>query len=177
MLMQCQVCGDGIVAKFAGGVNFTNWAAGQMPQGPPLQRYWPEKAQTTAPDYTPKNIESFYTQGMDNLARKNFDAAGTMFRKSLDTALRRLDPSGKGTLQQRIDNLPAALGITPAMKEWAHQIRELGNDAAHEEDPFTEDEAKALQAFSELFLTYTFTLPGMLAARKSPPPPPASPPP
>lgn len=113
---------------------------------------------------------------MDNLARKNFDAAGTMFRKSLDTALKRLDPSGKGTLQQRIENLPAALGITPAMKEWAHQIRELGNDAAHEEDPFTEDDAKALQAFSELFLTYTFTLPGMLAARKSPPPP-ALPPP
>jgi hypothetical protein len=95
---------------------------------------------------------------------------------NLDTALRRLDPSGKGTLQQRIDHLPAELSITPAMKEWAHQIRELGNDAAHEEDPFTEDEARALHAFSELFLTYTFTLPGMFAARKSPPSP-ASPPP
>jgi hypothetical protein len=178
MLMQCQVCGEGIVAKFGGGINFQNWVAGQSPHqmAPPLIKYWPEKTQTKAPDHTPSNVQSFYTQGMDNVARKNFDAAGTMFRKSLDSALRRLDPSGKGTLQQRIDNLPAALGITPAMKEWAHQIRELGNDAAHEEDPFTEDEAKTLQAFSELFLTYIFTLPGMLAARKSLLPP-ASPPP
>jgi Domain of unknown function (DUF4145) len=176
MLMQCQVCSNGIVAKFQ-GPGFALWVSSQQPQANiQLVKYWPEKIQTKTPDHTPDNIRSFYTQGMDNLARKNFDAAGTMFRKSLDTALKRLDPSGKGTLQHRIENLPAALGITPAMKEWAHQIRELGNDAAHEEDPFTEDEAKALQAFSELFLTYTFTLPGMLAARKSPLAP-ASPPP
>jgi len=114
----------------------------------------------------PANIESFYSQGMDSLSRKNFDAAGTMFRKSLDTALKRLDPSGLGNLQQRIDKLPVAVGVTPAMKEWAHEIRELGNDAAHEEEPFTEIEATTLQAFTELFLTYTFTLPGMLTARK-----------
>jgi hypothetical protein len=56
------------------------------------------------------------------------------------------------------------------MREWAHQIRELGNDAAHDEDPFTEHEAQTLQAFTELFLTYSFTLPGMIAARKSPAP-------
>jgi hypothetical protein len=106
---------------------------------------------------------------MDNMAR-NFDAAGTMFRKSLDAALKRLDSTGKGSLQKRIDTLPAETGVTPAMKEWAHQIRHLGNDAAHEDDPFTEEEAKSLQAFTELFLTYAFTLPGMLAARKPPAP-------
>ena len=140
-----------------------------------LLNYWLPEVETKPPADVPDNVTSFYLQGTDNLARKHYDAAGTMFRKSLDTALKRLDPSGKGTLQQRIDNLPAAVAITPAMKEWAHQIRELGNDAAHDEDPFTEQEASTLQAFTELFLTYTFTLPGMVAARKSPPP--ASPPP
>jgi hypothetical protein len=78
-----------------------------------------------------------------------------------------LNPSGIGNLQQRIEKLSVAVGVTPAMKEWAHEIRELGNDAAHEEEPFTEIEATTLQAFTELFLTYTFTLPGMLAARKA----------
>jgi hypothetical protein len=29
-----------------------------------------------------------------------------------------------------------------------------GTDAAHEDDPFTGDEAKTLQAFTEMFLTY-----------------------
>lgn len=144
----------------------------QTTMGPiTVVRHWPTEIETKAPEHSPNNVTSFYLQGMDNLARKNYDAAGTMFHKSLDIALKRLNQSGKGTLQQRIDNLPAAVAITPAMKEWAHQIRELGNDAAHEEDPFTEDEAKTLQAFTELFLTYTFTLPGMLEARKNPPAP------
>ena len=89
-----------------------------------------------------------------------------MFRKSLDVALKKVHPEGKGTLEKRINLLPDALGITPAMKAWAHNIRDLGNDAAHEEEPFTEDEAKALQSFSELFLTYVFTLPGMIEERK-----------
>ena len=52
------------------------------------------------------------------------------------------------------------------MKEWAHEIRCLGADAAHDEDPFTENEAKSLQPFTELFLTYAFMLPGMLDAKK-----------
>jgi hypothetical protein len=46
-----------------------------------LHQYWPEKPPTKAPDHTPNNVQSFYIQGIDNLARKNFDAAGTMFRK------------------------------------------------------------------------------------------------
>jgi hypothetical protein len=179
ILLQCEVCGEGVIAKLQAPTADPNiigrWSQGQTPLGGiRLIRYWPSQIETKAPEHVPENVASVYLQGMDNRVRKNFDAAGTMFRKSLDTGLKRLDPCGKGTLQQRIDNLSAALGITPAMKEWAHQIRELGNDAAHEEDPFTENEAKALQAFSELFLTYTFTLPGMLAVRKSPPP--ASPP-
>ena len=117
----------------------------------------------------PSNVASFYCQGIDSLSRKNFDAAGAMFRKSLDTGLKRIHPEGKGTLQRRIDELPDATGVTPAMKEWAHQIRHLGNDATHEEEPFSDDEVKALQSFTELFLTYAFTLPGMVATRKPTP--------
>jgi hypothetical protein len=183
MLFQCQVCGEGIIAKIQPPQNpnaLNQWVTGQAPMKNQfgeilLSRYWPETVEIKPPTDVPVNVTRFYLQGMSNMKLKHFDAAGTMLRKSLDTALKRLDPSGKGTLQHRIDNLPAAIAITPAMKEWAHQIRELGNDAAHEEDPFTEEEATTLQAFTELFLTYTFTLPSMVTARKSPPP--ISPPP
>lgn len=178
MLFQCQLCGEGIIAKLQSSTPNAvhQWVSGHANmQGTgghgstSLLRHWPAEVETTAPANAPDNVTSFYLQGMDNLTRRHYDAAGTMFRKSLDTALRRLDPSGKGTLQQRIDKLPAVIAITPSMREWAHQIRELGNDAAHEEDPFTEQEATTLQAFTELFLTYTFTLPAMVTARKSPP--------
>jgi hypothetical protein len=167
--MQCQVCGNGVVAKFysRSANNFMEWFQGKtgMAGNANLEETFPKPVAVAAPRHTPENVERFYLQGMDNISR-NFDAAGTMFRKSLDAALKHLDPTGKGTLEKRIDNLPTDKDVTPAMKEWAHQIRHLGNDAVHEEDPFTEAEAKSLQAFTELFLTYAFTLPGMLEARK-----------
>jgi hypothetical protein len=173
MLMQCQVCGNGVVAVFGSPSHshFSQWFQKQagMDGNAKLLETFPKPVAVAAPEHTPENVGRFYLQGMDNMAR-NFDAAGTMFRKSLDAALKKLDPEGKGTLQNRIDSLPEATGVTPAMKEWAHQIRHLGNDAAHEDDPFTEEEAKNLQAFTELFLTYAFTLPGMLKARKPPAP-------
>jgi hypothetical protein len=171
MLMQCGVCGDCVVAKFASPSigHFQAWVQGraQMTENAVLVETFPKSVEIVAPDHTPGNVSRFYLQGMDNIAR-NFDAAGTMFRKSLDAALKHLNPDGKGSLAKRIDDLPVETGVTPAMKQWAHGIRQLGNDAAHEEDPFTAAEAKSLQAFTELFLTYVFTLPGMLAARRSP---------
>jgi Domain of unknown function (DUF4145) len=89
-----------------------------------------------------------------------------MFRKTLDTSLRKLNPVGRGSIFELINSMPADAGLTVAMKEWGHEIRRLGADAAHDEDPFAEDEAKSLQSYTELFLTYAFTLPGMLAAKK-----------
>jgi len=62
--------------------------------------------------------------------------------------------------------LPDNLGVTSAMKQWAHAIRKIGNDAAHEDEPFSAADAEALHSFTELFLTYTFTLPAMLDERR-----------
>ena len=53
------------------------------------------------------------------------------------------------------------------MKDWAHAVRLDGNDAVHEEQPFGEDDAKQLASFTEIFLLYAFTLPGMLEVRKN----------
>jgi hypothetical protein len=176
LLLRCRVCGNGVIAKYlCHEGNFQQWVSGQNPdEGVHLIETWPKRSPLEAPEHTPDNIRHYYLQGMDNINRKNFDAAGTMFRKSLDSALRRLHSSGKGALQQRIDSLPDEIGITPAMRQWAHEIRILGNDAAHEEEPFKESETRPLQAFTELFLTYAFTLPGMLMERRGAPPPESS---
>ena len=120
------------------------------------------------PDYTPDRPKNLYLQGLDNQRRQNWDAAGMAFRTCLDQALRRLHPEGKGTLATRIDSLPAETGVTPSMKQWAHEIRTLGNEAAHEDEPFDEQSTKDLQSFTEVFLMYAFTLPGMLEARHPP---------
>jgi hypothetical protein len=167
VLLQCGVCRNCIIAKFQSPY-FAQWLENAEVTPPRLIDVWPKRKPIEAPQHLPPNVARYYFQTMDSLNRRNFDAAGTMFRKALDTGLKRIDPQGKGTLEKRIDNLSAVTGITPAMKEWAHHIRRLGNDAAHEEEPFEEDEARGLQSFTELLLTYAFTLPGMLVERYPP---------
>jgi hypothetical protein len=56
--------------------------------------------------------------------------------------------------------------ITKDLAEWAHEIREVGNDAVHKSTPFSEKDAKDIAKFTEIFLMYVFTLPGMLAERR-----------
>lgn len=165
-LLQCNVCGQGVVAQYV-GKNAHNWLLGHETLGDTeLVQTYPVVAAANGPSHLPSNVAGYYDQGTDNFRRKHWDAAGTMFRKALDVGLRQLHASNTGNLFDRINTLPEEIGVTPAMKEWAHQIRKLGNDAAHEDEPFTGDDAKDLYSFTELFLTYAFSLPAMLKERK-----------
>ena len=68
----------------------------------------------------------------------------------------------KGTLYNRIEEAAKKQDLTPALAEWAHQIRLGGNDAAHEEEPISKNDAEELSKFTRLVFLYLFTLPGML---------------
>ena len=130
----------------------------------------PALPSTGAPPHTSANVGRFFEQGMSNLSGQ-WDAAGTMFRKALDTALTAKFPDIKGSLAQRIQKAADDGLLTADMAEWAHAIRRLGNDAAHDDEPFSEEDARVLHAFTDLVLRYLFTLPGMMAearARKAP---------
>jgi hypothetical protein len=97
------------------------------------------------------------------------NAAAIMFRRSIEIAVKSLPNAAQsGNLKKRIDDLPANIA-TPAMKEWAHQVRLDANDAAHEPEEFSEDDAKQLHTFAEMFLTYAFTLPAMMKRAKGVP--------
>ena len=122
----------------------------------------PKPLNTESPQYTPKNVARFYSQGMENLV-KNWDAAGTMFRKALDVGLKvKFPEDNKGSLYERIGRAAQRHDLTPELAEWAHQIRLDGNDAAHDEVPFSDEDARRLQVFTELVFRYLFTLPGMM---------------
>lgn len=136
---------------------------------------YPEKiSSNTAPKYSPPNISKFFEQACRALDREDADAAGTMFRKVLDVTtkhlIRRLGHSENGTLkkldlglERRIDYLHTQQKLSDDLKSWAHILREGGNDANHEEEPYKTDEAKELRSFAEVFLTYVFTIPGKIA--------------
>ena len=127
----------------------------------------PSPPDTEAPEYTPDNVARFYMQGMENLTR-NWDAAGMMFRKALDTGLKRKFPDLGGGLKARIDRAVVDGKLVSELGDWAHQVRLGGNDAAHEGEPFSQEEAERLHTFTRLVFLYLFTLPGMLVeARRS----------
>jgi hypothetical protein len=92
--------------------------------------------------------------------------ACTAYRKTLDIGLKKYDANLKGTLYERIDTLAARHDITPAMQEWAHQVRLIGNDANHEDQEPKEGDIEAIGGFTETLLKYLFTLPAEVKARK-----------
>ncbi|MGL0787553.1 DUF4145 domain-containing protein [Xanthomonas translucens pv. undulosa] len=131
-----------------------------------LARY-PTPKTSAAPGGLSPAVARAYLQGVDNARRGHSDAAASMFRKAIDVATRELDPSFAGkNLAPRIDLLAEKGRLTADLKEWAHLIRLDGNQGAHDDEELTTAEIDQLHAFTELFLTYTFTLPAQVKARK-----------
>jgi len=92
-----------------------------------------------------------------------------MFRKALEASAKALDPSSTAkNLAGRIRALVDSQALTPALGAWATEVRLGGNEAAHEEAPFTKEEAEALHHFTENFLNYAFTMPAAVNRRVSP---------
>jgi hypothetical protein len=133
-----------------------------------LVAIFPPPAIPEAPDHLPPNVEAFFLEAAANV-KTGPNAAGAMLRKSIDVALKHVDPDLKGKLVERIDNAAGRGKLTPELAKWAHHVRLEGNDAVHGDDPFTPEEAEALYKFTELVLMYLFTLPGMLKERRGEP--------
>jgi hypothetical protein len=129
---------------------------------------WPSELENSTPADVPPTVSRYFEQAADSLRAKNFDAAGVMFRKSLEVATREKAPGeADKPLVKRIDALATAGLITADMQAWAHQIRLGGNDAAHDDEPFAEVDAERLFKFTDAFLRYAYTLPAMVTASKS----------
>ncbi|MEO8722463.1 MAG: DUF4145 domain-containing protein [Sphingobium sp.] len=127
---------------------------------------WPKIDKALCPPDTPENVVNYFDQATDSLNSGNFDAAGIMFRKALESATKGLDSElSRINLVKRIEKLVENNLITPALGEWATEIRLGGNDAAHEDEPFSKEEAQALHDFCENFLRYAFTLPAAVTRR------------
>ena len=120
------------------------------------------------PANVPSNVRSFYNQGLENIGNGHWDAAGAMFRKSLDVATKTLAPDKRSKrLYDRITELVTDGRLTAPMGEWAHEIRLDGNDSVHDDEPESEQDAKIMHRYTEALLTYTFTLPAMDEANRA----------
>lgn len=171
--LRCQLCNSGAAAIFhvvgrnvrQDALTFENYYNTHPDEFVEIA-FFPKVGEPEAPDHLPDNVHAYFLEAAANV-KSGPNAAGAMFRKSIDVALSQVAPEAKGTLYARIDQAAEQDKITNDIAEWAHQVRLEGNDAAHSEDPFTPEEALQLHKFTELLLMYLFTLPGMLAERRA----------
>jgi len=163
----CGCCDRGVVATFKiSGITIPPSECLEQQTPITLREIAPALPDTGAPSHTPENVARFFEQAMANLPN-NWDAAGAMFRKALDTGLKHRFPGITGTLFTRIKKAAKKHELTSDLAAWAHQIRLNGNKAAHEEELFSQQDAKRLSVFTEMVLRYLFTLPGMLDQARS----------
>lgn len=123
-----------------------------------IHRMFPRRPTPEAIESLPAQVRSAYMQAEEAFTSGSLGLAAAMaYRATIERTLRHLDPAGQGTLYRRIE---AMNGTLPAgLIDLLHEVRFLGNDAAHEdEDPSAEDVA-AGRDFTRLFLLYMFELP------------------
>jgi hypothetical protein len=136
------------------------WSAGRS-----LHSYkvlpWPLGKVDNFPDHWPEAVGRYWMQAKRNLKHESWDAAALMARSSLQVALREQGASGSN-LKKEIDDL-ASKGILPKiMQDWAHNVRDLGNDSAHpqpDQPATTEQDAKDIVGFMDYLFEYLYTLP------------------
>lgn len=130
-----------------------------------VERQWPKRTDAIAPLHVPGPVARRFLEGEEAYARHSWNAAVAMYRSALDIATKALPdvPAGQ-TFYKRLAWLHDHHRITPDMKDWADHVRIEGNDALHDEDEYTEADAKPLRLFTEMFLKYVFELPGEVRA-------------
>jgi hypothetical protein len=115
---------------------------------------------TDIPDHLPEEVARLFQQAADNVPA-NPDAAGTMFRKTLEAILRDKCPAATGLLKQRIEQAFEAGVLSADLSRYADTIRLEGNEAAH--GSYDEDDARQLHELVSLMLNFVYTLPGRWA--------------
>jgi Domain of unknown function (DUF4145) len=172
VFVQCEGCGQAVVLVVTSGLNSVQaWMQGAANSPGPIASMYPKLETPDCPADVPDNVRSAYLTGLRNLGRpEDANAAAIMFRRAIELAVKAVNPNAsKGdNLKKRIAELPPDFA-TPAMKDWAQHIRLDANDAAHGEDDYSQEDAKELRTFAEMFLTYAFTLPEMLKRAKQGP--------
>lgn len=91
------------------------------------------------------------------------------YRRALELALKDKAPELTGTFYRRIEAMAADGRLTEAVATWAHSVRELGNEAAHDEPEPSEDDISDLAAFTRVVLEYLYTMPAKVSRRSAPP--------
>ena len=128
---------------------------------------WPKPPAPSIPEHLPEPVAKAFLQAENNFPKPGHEeAAGSMYRRSLEVGLSIKYPEMKGTLAANIKQLVAERVLTEDIGQWANNIRLVGNDAAHADEVTREDLTMA-RGFADAVLKYVFTLPEQVRLREA----------
>jgi hypothetical protein len=123
----------------------------------------------------PARVRDLFKQGSRARSLEMFDAAGAVFRKTIDVATqviydidgRLIDKQPANAARVRIQALGQFGIIDDELLELADVALVDGNDAVHDKDPYTASETEALEALILDLLERLFVRPARVAAVKA----------
>lgn len=148
--------------------SLTQWKTNITEAGWNVSTLWPLPYTSVAPDDVPSSIARNFIQAEEAKRRLHWESAGMTYRRCLELAMKDKAPELSGPLARRIDKLAETGGLTPDVSEWAHSIREIGNEAAHDEDEPSSNDIEDLAAFTKVVLEYLYTMPEKVKRRAGP---------
>jgi len=109
-------------------------------------------------DGVPNTIKSAYDQAARSFSASLFEPCVLMCRKCLEATCKNLGAKGRD-LNSKLQSLFDSGHIDSRLLNWAHEIRLIGNEAAHDPDTkVTKRDARDVLDFTEAILIYIFSL-------------------
>lgn len=171
--LSCPVCHQAVLAKCVTPVNYN---AVQVPGAitsvgnTKVVDTFPPPHKTSGPDFVDPNVARTFERANGAIKRGEAETAGMLLRKMLDSVLSNKFPhTGNGMLGQKMAKLVPNTDLPESIVNWAKELKNLGNEAAHESHEPDMIQIIELRDFAELLLTYVYTLPHRLAEMRGKP--------
>ena len=106
----------------------------------------------------PPTVQRPYLQAVRNYDAAQYESSVLMCRRTLEAVCKDKGIT-TGNLNKKLDGLHTLNIIDSKMIQWAHSIRMLGNEAAHDTDiEIQKDDSKDIVEFTEALLFYIYEL-------------------
>jgi len=106
----------------------------------------------------PESVARSMDQAYRSISTSSYDACALMCRRALEALCQSFSANGDN-LAIRLADLKEKGHIDGRLLDWAHGVRLVGNEAAHDvETAVTADDARDILEFIEALLMYVFTL-------------------
>ena len=173
LTLACPVCAQAVLAECVSPHRFDPYKSPGSIDGFAETRIlntFPSPQVTCAPDFVEPNVARTFERANGAIKRGEAETAGMLLRKMLDAVISNKFPhTGTGMLGSKMAKLVPNTDLPESIVSWAKELKDFGNEAAHEANEPDMKQIIELRDFAELLLTYVYTLPHRLKVMRGTP--------